>query len=279
MQIRHQDLKEVTKHLLYLYGVKVKKRLSQHFIVDNRLLDEILEHVTKLKPSRVVEIGTGLGVLTASLSNLVRYVVTVELDSRLAGIARDFLSREVGNGVVDVLVGDGVFLLRSGLRGFDVVVSNVPYSITGPLINSIIKSTCKAAILTLQNEVAERLIALPGSREYSRLTVMVNTFMDVELGNIYPPTSFTPHPKVYSRVVVLKRSRAWSDEWRTYEDLIRCLFNQRRKLARKVLRSCLKGSINNLGASKIIDLIEGRRVYQLRVETLLNIYLTLRQNL
>lgn len=272
MELRSLDLDKITKYLLRLHGVRAKKKLSQHFIVDRKLLYEVLERVSKLRPSRVVEVGTGLGLLTACLSDVANYVVSIELDSRLANIAVDFLNREVSFKVVDVLVGDGLFLLHSGLREADIVASNVPYSITGPLINSIVKSNCRAAVLTLQNEVAERLTALPGSKGYSRLTVMVNTFMNVELGGLYPPTSFIPHPKVYSRVVVLMRIRKWGDEWRMYEDLMRCLFNQKRKLARKVLRNCLKGSLSSEEVLELEDLTEGKRVYQLDVETLLNIY-------
>ncbi|MEM0361531.1 MAG: 16S rRNA (adenine(1518)-N(6)/adenine(1519)-N(6))-dimethyltransferase RsmA [Sulfolobales archaeon] len=277
MELRYLDLDKITKYLLRLHGVRARRKLSQHFIVDRKLLYEVLEHVSKLRPSRVVEIGTGLGLLTACLSDVANYVVSVELDSKLAGVAVDFLNREVGFRVVDVLVGDGLLLLHSGLREADIIVSNVPYSITGPLINSIVKSNCRAAVLTLQNEVAERLTALPGSKGYSRLTAMVNTFMNVELGGLYPPSSFTPRPKVYSRVVVLMRIREWSDEWRVYEDLIRCLFNQKRKLARKVLRNCLRGSLSGEDVLKLESLTEGKRVYQLDVETLLNIYSIVRR--
>ncbi len=271
---RYQDLGKVTKRLLKSYGIKARKKLSQHFIVDDKLLDEVLGHVARLKPVNVIEIGTGLGLLTASLGDIVKYVATVELDGRLATVAKDFIYEEVGN-AVDLVVGDGVLLLRSGLRSVDTVVSNVPYGITGPLIDSVIKSNCRAAVLTLQKEVAERLAASPGDRGYSRLTVMVNTFMKVELGGLYPPTSFVPKPKVDSMVVVLNRYRNWSDCWRGYEDLVRCLFNQRRKMARKVLRGCIDGGVSAEHLAILDSLVGSRRVYQLEVETLLDIYSTL----
>ena len=263
-----QDLTNTTIKLIRSYGVKVKKRLSQHFVVDSRLISELLDNILRFKPKLVVEVGTGLGMLTAYLAGISKYVVSIELDRSLAEVATKYVY-EVGVGSkVDVVVGDGVKLLRGGFRGIELVVSNVPYNVTGPLINSIIKSNCRAAVLTLQKEVADRLVATPGSRGYSRLTVMVNTFMDVELGGLYSPKSFYPEPKVSSRVVVLRRVREWSDEWVLFEDLIRCLFNQRRKLAMKVLRRC----VGVYDESVINDLVKGRRVYELPTDTLLTIY-------
>jgi 16S rRNA (adenine1518-N6/adenine1519-N6)-dimethyltransferase len=263
-----QDLTNTTIKLIRSYGVKVKKRLSQHFVVDSRLISELLDNILRFKPKLVVEVGTGLGMLTAYLAGISKYVVSIELDRSLAEVATKYVY-EVGVGSkVDVVVVDGVKLLRGGFRDIELVVSNVPYNVTGPLINSIIKSNCRAAVLTLQKEVADRLVATPGSRGYSRLTVMVNTFMDVELGGLYSPKSFYPEPKVSSRVVVLRRVREWSDEWVLFEDLIRCLFNQRRKLAMKVLRRC----VGVCDESVINDLVRGRRVYELPTDTLLNIY-------
>ncbi|MEM1982662.1 MAG: 16S rRNA (adenine(1518)-N(6)/adenine(1519)-N(6))-dimethyltransferase RsmA [Sulfolobales archaeon] len=269
---RFRELEKITKYVLRSYGIRLKKKLSQHFVVDEDLVNEILHHTAKFQPLRVVEVGTGLGILTAGLGSVAKYVVTIELDQSLAKVASVYLSREVGDGIIDILIGDGISLIRSGLREADVLVSNVPYSITGPLINSIIKSNCRVAVLTLQKEVAERLAAQPGSKSYSRLTVMVNTFMDVELGGLYPPESFVPHPEVYSRVVILKRLRMWDCRWESYEHLIKCLFNQKRKLIKKVLRCCLNEDLTNEFNLGIAPLIEGKRVYQLPAETFLKIY-------
>ncbi|MEM3905227.1 MAG: rRNA adenine N-6-methyltransferase family protein, partial [Sulfolobales archaeon] len=162
-----QDLTNTTIKLIRSYGVKVKKRLSQHFVVDSRLISELLDNILRFKPKLVVEVGTGLGMLTAYLAGISKYVVSIELDRSLAEVATKYVY-EVGVGSkVDVVVGDGVKLLRGGFRDIELVVSNVPYNVTGPLINSIIKSNCRAAVLTLQKEVADRLVATPGSRGYS----------------------------------------------------------------------------------------------------------------
>ena len=263
------DLTSTTIKLIRNYRVKIKKKLSQHFVVDSRLISELLGNILRFKPKFVVEVGTGLGVLTTYLASISKYVVSIELDSSLAEVATKYVYEAGVGSKVDVVVGDGVKLLRGGFRDVELVVSNVPYNVTGPLINSIIKSNCRAAVLTLQKEVADRLIATPGSRGYSRLTVMVNTFMNVELGSLYSPKSFYPKPKVSSRVIVLRRVREWSDEWVVFEDLIRCLFNQKRKLAMKVLRRCIQICCDE---SVLNDLVRGRRVYELPIDTLLNIY-------
>jgi len=263
-----QDLTSTTIRLIRDYRVRIKKRLSQHFVVDYRLVSELLDAILRFKPKFVVEVGTGLGILTTYLASISKYVVSIELDSSLAEVATKYVYEAGVGSKVDVVIGDGVKLLRGGFRDVELVVSNVPYNVTGPLINSIIKSNCRAAVLTLQKEVADRLIATPGSRGYSRLTVMVNTFMNVELGGLYSPKSFYPKPKVSSRVIVLRRVREWGDEWVVFEDLIRCLFNQKRKLAMKVLRRCVEVCDESI----LNDLVRGRRVYELPIDTLLNIY-------
>ncbi len=267
--MQSKDLVKLTIMLLRKYGVKIRRRLSQHFVVNDALINELMMHAMDLRPEYVVEIGTGLGFLTTHLCDAFKNVVTIELDRRLARAALELLR---GKSNVNIVVGEGINFLINALRSVDVVVSNVPYGITGPLIMSVIKSNCRAAVLTIQDEVALRLKASPGSREYSRLTVMVNTFMDVELGGKYLPEDFYPPPKVSSRVVVLRRVRRWSYDWEVYEGIVKCLFNQRRRLAKKVLSRCLNelriyGDIYDL-----INLVGDRRVYQLPVNTLIEVF-------
>lgn len=249
-------------------NIRIKKRLSQHFVVDPNLINEVISETIKLRPSYVIEVGTGLGILTAYISRVVRNVVSVEIDPRLAEVANKVL-RDWGC-VADLIIGDGVFLLRERSLRADVVVSNAPYSITGPLLMSVLKSNCRAAVLTLQKEVAERLISRPGSRGYGKITVMINTFMDVTLGGTYPPTSFYPMPKVSSTVIVLRRVREWDPSWLPYEKLVKCLFTQRRKLVRKVIASCIEGRGNSI--MQHLNWLGDRRVYELTLGDFLKIY-------
>lgn len=267
--MQSRDLIKLTTMLLRKYGVRIRRRLSQHFVVNNALIDEVLMHVTDLRPEYVVEVGTGLGFLTTYLCDAFKKVITIELDRRLARAALEVLGGKLN---VNIVVGEGVNFLTNALRSVDVVVSNVPYGITGPLIMSIIKSNCRAAVLTIQDEVAMRLIAPPGSRDYSRLTVMVNTFMDVKLGGKYSSKDFYPPPKVNSRVVILRRVRRWDYYWEVYGEIIKCLFNQRRKLAKKVLSRCLNELRIYEDIHDLTNLVGDRRVYQLPVNTLIELF-------
>lgn len=263
------NLVALAKELLRRHNVRIKKKLGQHFVVNKRLIDEIVENVLAIKPNYVVEIGTGLGFLTMYLSDIVKNVVSVEIDRKLAEVARKLLKERHG---VNLVISDGVEFIKTALRVPYAIVSNVPYNITGPLLIALIKSNCTSAILTLQDEVANRLVASPGSKNYSRISVMVNTFMDVKLGSKYSPESFYPTPKISSRIVILRRVREWGVTWNTYEALIKCMFNQKRKLAKKVLNKCISELDLNLSIDDALRLLGDKRVYELPVNTFIKIF-------
>ncbi len=212
------------------------KRLGQHFMVDCRLALEVLERLEELCPGGecyVYELGPGLGSLTLFLGSRFRYVLCAEIDVRFV----DYLKRRFSRDLVDVVASDGIPLIRS-LREGCVLVSNTPYVVSSRVVTTLVKSSLRSAVLVLQDDVARKLAAAPGTREYGRISAFTQTFMNVEVYGRYPPDSFRPRPKVWSAVVVLKRRREWSEELRGYEEFLRCLFNQRKRFLSKRLKEC-----------------------------------------
>lgn len=241
------------------------RRYSQHVMVDCKLGYLFRETLTRLDVKTAIEIGAGPGLLTKFVRDVVKYLIAVELDIKFLKFGRKLVDEEPN---VEYLMGDGLKLLSSNALRVDAVVSNTPYSLTGPLLASIVKSNIPYALLTLQKEVSDRLVAKPNSKSYGRITVFIQNFMKPEIIDYVSPTAFYPPPKVWSALVLLKRRRKWGEEHKIFEELIKCVFNQRRKKAFKIVRECVdKLSLREIEDSTLRDLVGERRVYELSVET------------
>jgi 16S rRNA (adenine1518-N6/adenine1519-N6)-dimethyltransferase len=242
------------------------KRYSQHVMVDCKLGYLFRENLSRLNVRSAVEIGAGPGLLTKFIKDSVNYLIAVELDIKFLKFGNRLISEEPN---IEYLMSDGLKLLDSKVLRVDAVVSNTPYSLTGPLLASIVKSNIPYALLTLQKEVGERLVAEPGSRSYGRATMFVQNFMKPEIIDYVSPTSFYPPPKVWSTLLLLRRYRVWREEDETLEKLIKCLFNQRRKKALKIVKECVdKLSPRRLEESELRNLIGEKRVYELSASTI-----------
>ncbi|MEM1622597.1 MAG: 16S rRNA (adenine(1518)-N(6)/adenine(1519)-N(6))-dimethyltransferase RsmA [Sulfolobales archaeon] len=218
-------------------GFKPSKKLGQHFLVDCNLALEVLGKLEEICPKReccVYELGSGLGSLTLFLKSRFDYVMCSEIDVRFA----DYLKKKFADDLIDVVASDGIPLI-SALRENCILVSNTPYVVSSQIVVATVKSGVKSAVLVLQEEVARKLAAKPGAPNYGRITAFTQTFMSVELGGSYPPESFRPKPMVWSTVVVLKRRREWNETMRGYEEFLKCLFNQRKRVLARRLKECL----------------------------------------
>ncbi|NIP36866.1 MAG: ribosomal RNA small subunit methyltransferase A [Thermoplasmata archaeon] len=177
--------------------------------------------------------GAGLGVLTWELSTRARQVISYESDHRLA----EYLRRDLPDNV-DLREEDA---LGAEWPPFDKMVANVPYSISSPLLFKLLETDYAVAVLLLQREFADRLVARPRTKAYGRMTVAAARLADVELLEVVPPTAFHPRPKVDSAIVriIPQRSFPVLDEG-TFETLLRVVFSQRRKMLH-----------NSLGAARM----------------------------
>ncbi len=241
--------------------VRPKKRLGQHFVHDPNILRKIVAEASLEPEDVVVEIGAGLGSLTEPLARRVKKVYALEIDSSLADVLKDRFS---GSETVEVVWADALqFDFGAAFRKWKrkmKVVANLPYEISSPMIFRLLKERqCfSLLVLMLQLEVAGRLAAKPGTKEYGPLGVWSQLYSDVEIAFRVKPNSFTPPPRVQSAVVkfqILPEPRFETGEEKNLERVIRSAFAYRRKTLSKALQmggffsSEIKEALDTLGAS------------------------------
>lgn len=223
------------RQLLARQGFRFSKSKGQNFLVADWVPRSIAESAGIDGQTGVLEIGPGVGCLTAELSKLAGKVVTVELDKALAPVLEETLGGLSNVEVVfaDALKTDLGALAAEKLSGLrPVVCANLPYNITSPILTAIIEAgSFEQVTVMIQKEVAQRICAQPGAAEYGAFGVFVNWHMRPELLFDVPPTCFIPQPKVTSSVIRLTRRQRPAqvrDEALMFR-LIRASFNQRRK--------------------------------------------------
>jgi 16S rRNA (adenine1518-N6/adenine1519-N6)-dimethyltransferase len=215
-------------------GVRPRRSLGQHFLVDDRYLDRIVE-LGQLGPGdAVLEVGAGTGLLTRRLAASAGAVVAVELDGRLADVLEEALvARHVRVVRGDAMALDLAALFPPGLRRK--VVANLPYGIASPLLVRLLQDVpgLERLVVTVQQEVARRIVARPGSRDYGLLTLLVHLHADARLALRIPPGAFLPPPRVHSAVVVLTpHDRPGARDPGLLDRLLHAAFGQRRKQLR-----------------------------------------------
>ena len=223
------------------YNLRPNKRLGQHFLVDSRPLYAMLQAAELLPEDGVLEIGPGLGVLTRELCSRAGKVVAVEKDRQLIPILED-LTKDFKNICIldaDMLKLDMEELREEHFGGSFKVVANLPYYITSPIIMKIIENRhlIPLAVLMVQKEVAQRLVASPGSKDYGILTIAVNMYAEVKLVCNVGKSSFLPPPKVESAVVKIllrQKPRVEVDE-ELFFKVVEAAFGERRKTLKNSL--------------------------------------------
>ena len=226
-----------TIEVLQKYNFSFQKKFGQNFLIDPHVLDKIIAAAEITKDDFVLEIGPGIGTLTQYLAEAAREVVAVEIDSTLIPILEDTLSAYDNVSVIneDVLKVDLRKLAEERNGGKPIkVVANLPYYITTPIIMSLFEShvPLKSLTVMVQKEVALRMQAGPGTKDYGALSLAVQYYASPYLAANVPPNCFMPRPKVGSAVIRLTRFGETpvqvKDEKLLFR-LIRASFNQRRK--------------------------------------------------
>ena len=234
------------KALLERHGFRFSKALGQNFLIDPSVPRRIAEASGADETTLALEVGPGVGCLTRELALRAGQVVAIELDNSLRGVLSETLG-EFGN--VEPVWGDAAKLDLSalvreragGLR--PIVCANLPYSVTTPLLAAFIEAGCFERItVMIQREVASRLAAAPGSKDYGAFTVFVNWHCEVKKLFDVPPECFMPRPKVTSSVVALtpraEAPCAVEDETLMFR-CVRAAFAQRRKTLSNALTNGL----------------------------------------
>ena len=215
------------------------KKLGQHFLTDRRILARIADALQLQGGETVIEIGPGRGALTDILAERAGRLIAVEVDRALAAMLRERYARR-GNVIIaeaDVLE----VSLGELAAGPFVLVGNVPYYITTPILfHALRRPRAERAVYLVQREVADRLTAAPGSKEYGALTVNVRAVANAQMLFGVPAGAFAPPPKVESavvRITPLPVPLVASDEEEPLRKLVQGAFGMRRKQMRRVLRS------------------------------------------
>ena len=227
-----------TKQILKKYGLTMKKSLGQNFLVEPGILTKILAAGEIDKDTVVIEIGPGIGALTERLAQEAKQVIAFEVDRRLEPILKNELAEYDNIEVIfqDILEANLPELFADRFEPTDriVVAANLPYYITTPIIMNFIEANLPvdAYVMMMQKEVAERMTASPGSKNYGSLTVAIDYYTEAEISFIVPRTVFVPQPNVDSAVLKLKRRevpKVTVENEAFYFRLTRGSFQHRRK--------------------------------------------------
>lgn len=219
------------------YGFAQKKRLSQSFLIDERVLSREASYANS-KGKTILEIGPGFGFLTKKLAEAgAKEIVAVEKDPRLIPV----LENEPGLANLKLINAD---FLEMKPAKFDIIISNVPYSISSPILFKLAEMKFERAILCLQKEFVERLLATPGTKDYSRLSITSQACFKMKLLEKVPRSAFHPPPKVDSAIIELIPTGEKLDE--KTGGLVQLLFQHRKK----TLKAALADSAEALGITK-----------------------------
>lgn len=223
-----------TQDLVKKYNFKFSKSLGQNFLIDESVLTDIVEGASVNEEDLVIEIGPGVGSLTAQLIGRAKKVVSIELDNDLIPILQEELGQYENFTLIhnDALKVD--FNEIIGDEKSVKLVANLPYYVTTPIIVKLLKDNYnfKSLTIMIQKEVAERIDAEPNCKEYGSLSLLVQYYCDTKIVRRVSPGCFIPRPKVDSIVIRLDRldkKRVEVKDEKLMFDIIRNAFNMRRK--------------------------------------------------
>ena len=226
-----------TKDIVDKHGFKFSKSLGQNFLIDDNVIDKIIDGARVKEGDKVIEVGPGIGTLTREMAKRAEKVVAVEIDKNLIPILKetlaDFDNTEVVN--EDILKVDINKLVDEKLSGGPVkLIANLPYYITTPIVMKFLEEDIPVTdiVVMVQKEVADRMNAVPSTKDYGALSVAVQYYCDTEIVAKAPRHMFIPQPKVDSTVIGLhiREERKYkADNEQLFFKTVKAAFGQRRK--------------------------------------------------
>lgn len=250
-----------TKHLLQQYGLNLKKSLGQNFLTDPHVLKKIVDAAELTEESGVIEIGPGIGALTENLAKHAKKVVAVEIDQRLLPVLEEQFQDKSHVTILhgDALQVDFYQIIKDHFADCKQVhvVANLPYYVTSPILIRLLeeKYPLTNIVVMIQKEVAERIIAKPGSKDYGSLSVLMQYFTEVKWITKVPSHVFIPRPKVDSAVIRLdlrQEPAVIVKDENVFFQIVRASFAQRRKTLANTLSSQL---FSHLPKESVIELL------------------------
>jgi 16S rRNA (adenine1518-N6/adenine1519-N6)-dimethyltransferase len=239
------------RKVLAEHGLRPKRGYSQNFLCSRHAVEAIAVAVAKVPSALVVELGPGLGTLTAALLMQGLRVLGIERDPDMIGVLeRDFVPHGLLLRRDDAAHVDYAALAAEHGASELCVVGNIPYALTGAILRNLVQagSVVARALLMVQREVRDRLQAAPGSAEYGALTVFTSAAFRASTVLKLPPTVFHPPPKVHSAVVLLeRREQPLAVETEAFSRTVRAVFQGRRKTLRNALGNAWPASVVEAG--------------------------------
>lgn len=250
-----------TREILHKYGFSFKKSLGQNFLIDTNILRRIVDFAELSSETGIIEIGPGIGALTEQLARRAKKVVAFEIDQRLLPILEDTLSSYSNVHIIhqDVLKADIQHVIDNELIGIRdiMVVANLPYYVTTPIIMKLLtdRLPIRGMVVMLQKEVADRISAQPGTKDYGSLSIAIQYYTKAETVMTVPRTVFIPQPNVDSAVIRLtKREKPLVNVENElfFFQVVRASFGQRRKT---ILNNLMSNLPNGKSLKKEIETV------------------------
>ena len=258
--------------ILRINKLSTRKRLDQHFLYKDSILEREVEYADVTDQDDVLEIGPGIGTLTEKIAEKAGSITVIELDPRFRKVLEK--NPKVSIVIDDALKADWKKLSENFVTpAFNKIISNVPYSISSPLVFKILDYNPDLAVLCLQKEFAQRMVAQPGTKDYSRLTVNCAVRAQVELLEEIPKEEYYPVPKVDSAVVRLVPKKTELPEM--FDAVVRAAFQHKnQKLKKALMHSWKEIGSDKTEVQKFVDSlgeIGEKKVFELSPTTFLSI--------
>ena len=226
-----------TKEVVQKYNFKFSKSLGHNFLIDSNIIGKILSGARITRGDNIIEVGPGIGTLTREMGKIAEKVVAIEIDRNLIPILKDTLSDLDNTEVVnqDILKVDIQELVKDKLNGGPVkLVANLPYYITTPIVMKFLEEDIPVTdiVVMVQKEVADRMNAIPGTKDYGALSIAVQYYCDTEIVAKAPRHMFIPQPNVDSTVIglhVREEQIYHVDNEDIFFKTVKASFGQRRK--------------------------------------------------
>ena len=277
----HPNIADIsaTRHILQRFKLRASKRLGQNFLTDAGVVRRIVDAAEISPGEEVLEIGPGIGTLTQGLLESGAKVTAVELDKKLPAVLAETLAGYENFKLVqcDILKVDLNELMPENFK----VVANLPYYITTQILLTLLekKLPIKKIVTMVQKEVAERMVANPGSKTYGAMTVAIQFRSEVKIAFDVSPESFLPRPEVTSSVVVcdVRESPIKVSDEDFFIKVVRASFGQRRKTILNSLAGAGFPREKILAAAKLSGISPGDRAENLSIENFATLSENLRQ--
>ena len=243
------------RKILAEHGLHPKKNLGQNFLTDSHVLDKIVAAADLSQDDFVIEVGPGLGVLTAELARAAAKVCAIEIDTNLAGILRGTVPPNVEIINQDILKTDlGEIIAQSGFPRAK-MVANLPYYITTPIIFSVLENSLPVdtMVVMVQKEVADRMLAAPSTKAYGLLTLSIAYYGKASLVANVPPNCFFPRPDVHSAVVKIDVAPRDDISRDVFFPIIKAAFANRRKTLQNCLAASAELNLTKDAAARLIS--------------------------